>query len=70
MKTTTKKTPGRRKAVARSREAERLERMYRELGFVYAGAPGTRSPHEIDFGLQRMDPRPRVDLTFSALSIP
>lgn len=36
MKTTAKSSPIRRKASAgpRSREAERLERMYRELGFV------------------------------------
>ena len=42
---------------------------YRELGFVYSGVSFTRRADGDDFGLQRMDPRPRVDLTFSALSV-
>lgn len=64
-----RQTPRRRTAAGgRSREAVRLEKLYRELGFVYAGSNTQRSTEEIDFGLDRMDTRPRINLTFSALS--
>lgn len=71
MRTTTTKAPPRRcSRAARSREAEELMKTYRELGFVYSGFSAPRRADGNDFGLQQMDPRPRVDLTFSALSVP
>ena len=53
----------------RSRAAEELMKNYRQLGFVYSGVPVHRRANDDGYGLDRMDPRPRVDLTFSALSV-
>lgn len=52
-----------------NRKAARLERMYRELGFVYAESA---TPCRLDgrkSSLAPVDFRPRANLTFSALSI-
>jgi hypothetical protein len=70
MKSSTKKTAPRRSRAVHSREAKELMETYRELGFVYSGFSAPRRADGNDFGLQQMDPRPRVDLTFSALSVP
>lgn len=71
MKSSTKKTAPRRRRASRdrSRTAEELMETYRQLGFVYSGIPAIRHTDDDGFGLERMDPRPRVDLTFSALSV-
>ncbi len=64
-----RKTPRRRTAGKRSGKAARLERLYRELGFVYSGFA---TPLRLDGRDSRLAPedfRPRSDLTFSALSV-
>lgn len=68
------KTKSKKKSVVRSRPpsrtAEELMETYRQLGFVYSGVvPARRHATDDGYGLDRMDPRPRVDLTFSALSV-
>lgn len=70
MNTTAIRKPTRRRkaAMPRSREAERLERTYRELGFVYSGAIAPSRDNNRDWNLAPVDFRPRVELTFSALS--
>ena len=66
-----KKTPRRRTAAGRrSREAARLEKLYRELGFVYSGTSATFRINESDRSLAPVDFRPRVELSFSAISAP
>ena len=76
MKATTKTpAPRRRTTRDRSRAAEELMETYRQLGFVYFGNQAFIDSYleqhagEVDYGLERMDPRPRVDLTFSAISV-
>lgn len=65
----TRKAPRRApRRAAHSRRAAELEKLYRELGFVYSGGSSLIQCHDIDRGIAPVDFRPRVDLSFSAVS--